>query len=368
MVDPKQTYEAANSEVSGDGATIAAEPEVQYMLELEELWLDGAYTERGVTIQHADALDAYETWEPPVVIVSDGGYGIGGFPGDPPTPAGLPDWYRPHVEAWSESATPETTLWFWNTEIGWATVHPLLVEYGWTYRCSHVWDKGIAHIAGNSNTQRLRKLPVVTEICVQYVKEPEFWVDGRRARMKEWLRYEWERSGLALYKTNEACGVRNAATRKYFTKDHLWYFPPPDAFEKFAAYANEHGDPAGRPYFSLEGVMPLSRREWTRMRAKFNCPLGVTNVWREPAVRGQERVRRNGKILHTNQKPLKLVERIIQLSSEVGDVVWEPFGGLCSAAVAAVRLGRRGYAAELDRAFYETAAHRLRAHARCLAN
>ena len=70
-----------------------------------------------------NALDHYDAWPSPTVIVSDGAYGVSGFPGDPPTPEGLADWYAPHVAAWSRRALPSTTLWFWGTEIGWATVH-----------------------------------------------------------------------------------------------------------------------------------------------------------------------------------------------------------------------------------------------------
>jgi hypothetical protein len=41
-------------------------------------------------------------------------------------------------------------------------------------------------------------------------------------------------------------------------------------------------------------------------------------------------------------------------------VVWEPFGGLASAAVAAVALGRRAYVAEIDPEFAKLAYERLR--------
>jgi site-specific DNA-methyltransferase (adenine-specific) len=41
-------------------------------------------------------------------------------------------------------------------------------------------------------------------------------------------------------------------------------------------------------------------------------------------------------------------------------VVWEPFGGLCSAAVAAIATGRTPYAAEPDDDFHALAARRLR--------
>ena len=82
---------------------------------------------------HGNVLHQYERWPPAALIVSDGAYGVGGFHGDPRTPETLADWYRPHIEKWSQLATPATTLWFWNTEVGWATVHPLLVEHGWEY-------------------------------------------------------------------------------------------------------------------------------------------------------------------------------------------------------------------------------------------
>ena len=93
-------------------------------------------------LHRGDALAAYERWPTPVVIVSDGAYGVRGFHGGTTGVGGLLDWYRPHVEAWSRYATSATTLWFWNTEVGWATVHPLLVESGWDYVQVITWDKG----------------------------------------------------------------------------------------------------------------------------------------------------------------------------------------------------------------------------------
>jgi site-specific DNA-methyltransferase (adenine-specific) len=153
--------------------------------------------------------------------------------------------------------------------------------------------------------------------------------------------------------------VKNAATRKYFTADHLWYFPPPEAFDALVRYANAYGKPSGRPYFSLDAARPLTGREWAQMRAKFTCFTGVTNVWRQPAVRGIERLKDQTQCLHMNQKPLKLLELCIRASSEEGDVVWEPFGGLCSATLAAHRLRRRAFAAESAAQFFRIATRRL---------
>lgn len=313
----------------------------------------------GSRIYLGDALSLYSQWDRPNVIISDGPYGLGSYPSDPETPAGLPEVYRPHFEAWSNYALPSTTLWFWNSELGWATIHPLLIEYGWDFRNCHVWDKGIAHVAGNSNTKTLRKFPVVTEVCVQYVRKVMFPVNGKELSIQEWLRHEWARTGLPFSKTNEACNVKNAATRKYFTKCHLWYFPPPDAFGALVKYANRHGQPGGRPYFSVDGKGPLDASEWEKMRAKFYCHNGTTNVWRENAVRGIERLKEQSKCIHMNQKPLKLLELCIEASSDLGDVIWEPFGGLCSASIAAHKTRRHSFAAEIVPEYFGIACKRL---------
>ena len=53
------------------------------------------------------------------------------------------------------------------------------------------------------------------------------------------------------------------------------------------------------------------------------------------------------------------MHRIIDAASSPGDIVWEPFGGLCSASVAAVAMGRRAFAAEPDPYFAEMAQRRL---------
>ena len=154
--------------------------------------------------------------------------------------------------------------------------------------------------------------------------------------------------------------MKDAASRKYLDQGHLWYFPPPEAMEKLCDFANRHGAAEGRPYFSLDGERPVSRREWAAMRASFHCPHGVTNVWERGPVRGDERVTiARGRAVHLNQKPLDLMRRIVEASSEEGDVVWEPFGGLFSASLAARALGRRAFAAEIDPTYYQYGLRRI---------
>ena len=323
-------------------------------------------------LYRGDVLDAYRDWDQPDTIVSDGAYGVRGFHGDTNGPDGLAGWYRPHVEHWSRAAGPATTLWFWNTEVGWATVHPLLLASGWDYVQTVTWDKGVRHIAGNVNSRTIRRYPVVSEVCVQYQRRLEITGPDGPCPVQHWLRREWLRSGLALIKANEACGVKSAATRKYLARDWLWYCPHGAMVERLAAYANEHGVPSGWPYFSLDGVSPVTAKAWDALRYRWHHTHGLTNVWRRPPLHDSERLKGTLRraaprvykptrvsAVHLNQKPLEFMARLIVAVTSQNDVVWEPFGGLASASVAAVALGRRAFAAERDEHFGALAAERL---------
>lgn len=312
-----------------------------------------------ITVELGDSSDLCPRWPQPTTIVSDGGYGVLGFEGDTSDHLDLPQWYERHVANWARYASPATTLWFWNSEIGWAAVHPILEKHGWRYVNCNIWNKGKGHIAGNVNTAKIRRFPVVTEVCVQYVLEAR--AGGKP--LKEWLLSEWRRTGLPQREANAACGVVDAATRKYFDQGHLWYFPPPDTFVRLQEYANQYGDPGGRPYFCLNGERPATAEEWAKMRSRFRCPHGVTNVWDRGALHGKEREKvsaSSGRAIHLNQKPFDLISMLIEASTDPGDVIWEPFGGLFTACVVAKRLGRRAFGAEIDPTYFHYGVERLK--------
>lgn len=326
------------------------------------------------TLHRGNVLNAYGKWAAPDLIVSDGAYGVRGFHGDTTDAAGLVEWYQPHIQRWSTAAKPSTSLWFWNTEIGWATVHPLLDATGWDYVQTVTWDKGLSHIAGNVNGQTIRQLPIVSEVAVLYRRRLMLeTVDSEMLSVQKWLRAEWQRSGMPLNKANEACGVKNAATRKYLTQDYLWYWPPGAMVEAMAAYCKKNGRITKRPYFSIDGKSPVTAEAWDALRPKWNHEHGLTNVWSRPPLHDSERLKGTmersaprvyrpsaSSAAHLNQKPLEFMVRQVAATTDVGDVVWEPFGGLGSASVAAVSTGRIAFLAEQDRTFAGLAAERLK--------
>ncbi len=67
----------------------------------------------------------------------------------------------------------------------------------------------------------------------------------------------------------------------------------------------------------------------------------------------------NDQGLHPTQKPLKLMEALIELSTLAGHVVLDPFCGSGTTLLAASRLNRRYVGFELDETYYERARKRL---------
>lgn len=79
------------------------------------------------------------------------------------------------------------------------------------------------------------------------------------------------------------------------------------------------------------------------------------NVWEIPRVRYRMDEYEN----HPTQKPEALLERIILASSNIGDLVLDPFAGTFTTCAVAQRLGRRSIGIELQRDYIKIGVRRL---------
>ncbi len=86
----------------------------------------------------------------------------------------------------------------------------------------------------------------------------------------------------------------------------------------------------------------------------------VSSVWRIPTVPRSEK--REG--YHPTQKPLRLVRRALLASTREGELVFDPFCGSGTTAVAAKELNRAFVGAELEEEFAGLAARRIKATGR----
>jgi DNA modification methylase len=63
-------------------------------------------------------------------------------------------------------------------------------------------------------------------------------------------------------------------------------------------------------------------------------------------------------VYHT-EKPVKLIGKLIEIFTDVGDVVIDPCAGSASTLIAANRLGRNAYGFEIKKDFYKLATDRI---------
>ena len=62
---------------------------------------------------------------------------------------------------------------------------------------------------------------------------------------------------------------------------------------------------------------------------------------------------------HVRDRRVRARKGFTNASTEPEDVVWEPFGGLFTATVASLRLGRQAFAAEIDSTYFHYGVRRL---------
>ena len=91
----------------------------------------------------------------------------------------------------------------------------------------------------------------------------------------------------------------------------------------------------------------------------LNDDLQMRSDWTLPICNGNERIKKNGKKVHSAQKPESLLYRILLASTNKGDFVFDPFLGTGTTVVVAKRLGRNYFGIEREKKYFKTAKQRL---------
>jgi site-specific DNA-methyltransferase (adenine-specific) len=74
---------------------------------------------------------------------------------------------------------------------------------------------------------------------------------------------------------------------------------------------------------------------YEKLAQTFNPQMGFTDVWRDIDFYSEQR-------FHKTQKPIKLIRRLIDASSNEGDLILDPFAGSGSTAISA-EMAKRNY-------------------------
>ena len=91
----------------------------------------------------------------------------------------------------------------------------------------------------------------------------------------------------------------------------------------------------------------------------LNDDIQMRSDWTLPICSGKERLKKNGKKVHSTQKPEALLHRIILATTKKGDSIFDPFLGTGTTAIVAKKLGRFFCGIEKDKKYFKAASDRL---------
>jgi site-specific DNA-methyltransferase (adenine-specific) len=86
-----------------------------------------------------------------------------------------------------------------------------------------------------------------------------------------------------------------------------------------------------------------------------NC--GTSDILSIPLKRNKDN---NGNNIHDSEKPVRLMEVLIENSSNEGEIVLEPFMGSGTTAIACKNLNRHCIGIEIDETYYNIADKRIK--------
>jgi site-specific DNA-methyltransferase (adenine-specific)/modification methylase len=91
----------------------------------------------------------------------------------------------------------------------------------------------------------------------------------------------------------------------------------------------------------------------------LNDDLQMRSDWKFPICSGKERLKKNGKKVHSTQKPEALLHRIILATTNKDDTILDPFLGTGTTAVVAKKLGRKYFGIEKNKKYFDAANERI---------
>ncbi len=107
-------------------------------------------------------------------------------------------------------------------------------------------------------------------------------------------------------------------------------------------------------YRSATEFIYFGQKEGEKATFNFGQQKEMKNWFEYPLVQGKVRTK------HPTQKPLGLIQKFIEVSSNKGDIVFDPFIGSGTTAVAAKMLGRNFIGIEKNPEYVKIALNRLR--------
>ena len=242
------------------------------------------------------------------------------------------EWCYSWIKEIERTSKWSASLWIFGFPHQLLHTFPVLQKNDFTFRQQIVVNKGMQAIAGRTSN-KLKMFPTATESIFFFHKDARNHIRGI-------LQSERKRLGM---KGNDVNGYLGKAIT---------------GGGAFACMASEKKPREHRVYPTREDWTKLSEimhlPPYDDMVYSFNIIKGLTDVWDDINFYD-----RKVKKIHSTQKPLSLIDRIVLASSYENDLVVDPFMGSGTTAMSCINNNRRYSGCEIDEDYYKNASQRI---------
>ena len=177
-----------------------------------------------------------------------------------------------------------------------ASVGEQLEKTGFEFRQEIIVNKGMKAAAGRTSRSH-KTFPMVSENILLFVKDAKPFV-------RELLQSRKKFKGLSSKEINAMMGFQTNGGGNWTKYAGETRFPP--------LPTKQHWD-------KLQNILDFNL-EYEKIAPTFNTRWGLTNVWDDINFGSEKRI-------HPTQKPCRLAERLIKVSSNEGNFVLDLFSG-----------------------------------------
>ena len=202
-----------------------------------------------------------------------------------------------------------------------ALLVPYFDELGLELRQQIVIDKGMRSVSGRA-TKNYKLFPNTTESALFIIKDSKPFI-------REFLKDRQKALKLTSKEINERLGVKSNG-------GGMWsIYTGVNICEQV---------PTLELWTKLQDVLEFDL-SYDKIAQVYNPQMGLTDVWRDIDFYSEKR-------FHPTQKPLKLIKRLVEASSNPHDLVLDPFGGSGSTMASCLQLNRQSITIEKDEEYF----------------
>lgn len=207
-------------------------------------------------------------------------------------------------------------------------LHSIMDSNGFDFVEEIILDKGIKSVAGRISG-KIKMLPPVSENIILYRKSSNDYI-------KNLFKSKQQICNFTNKYMNEVLGLKSNGGgnwTKYTGNTQFPLFPTEEHFVKICT------------------VLGIDL-DYKKIKQTYNGILGLTNVWNDINFYMKDRI-------HPTQKPIELIERLINIFSDEHDLILDPFGGSGTTAIAAKNTNRNYIVIEKEKLYYDNILKRV---------